>query len=301
MNTTPLAIAILLLLQPRIDVEPAHQQNQVYCEALLSGWIAGGSTVAFPEPILKDGLSADAQRSALLRLCGSAEALGNLLHDSVTAPFVLKVHDQKGEHATIRIVDLWFVVRGDLDRLDPVNVAAQTSGKAVEAGNMRFETRIPSDDELRPSKRSSERGQLFSRWFVHVEARLLDRIAVEATNELSATRTGESLVIAARVDHAFDRQGPLANRWQILLQQGQSSSAHDYTGGMSYAKISRLRQPEGRLLVEFHGAFSEPEEWFQGAPILRSKFAPVAQDQVRRLRRELLKASTKSGRPFPSH
>ena len=59
---------------------------------------------------------------------------------------------------------------------------------------------------------------------------------------------------------------------------------------MSYAKLSRLREPEGMLLVEFHGAFLEPADWFQGAPYLRSKFAPVAQDQIRRLRRELIKA-----------
>ena len=66
---------------------------------------------------------------------------------------------------------------------------------------------------------------------------------------------------------------------------------------MSYAKISRLKEPEGALLVEFHAAFSEPEAWFQGAPILRSKFAPIAQDQIRKLRRELLKNRPK---PAPS-
>jgi hypothetical protein len=41
------------------------------------------------------------------------------------------------------------------------------------------------------------------------------------------------------------------------------------------------------LLVEAHFAFAEPRAWFDGAPILRSKLSLIAQDQIRRLRREL--------------
>ena len=58
---------------------------------------------------------------------------------------------------------------------------------------------------------------------------------------------------------------------------------------MSYAKISRLDLKPRAILVEMHMAFVEPDGWFQGAPILRSKFSVVAQDQVRSLRRELAK------------
>jgi hypothetical protein len=139
-----------------------------------------------------------------------------------------------------------------------------------------------------------------ARWFVHLKSRLLDRVEIQATNVTVATRSEDSLVIAGRTDPAFDQAGPLANRWRTLAQEGQSGADQLYEGGVSYAKISRLRQPEGALLVEFHGAFIEPDAWFSGAPILRSKFAPVAQDQIRRLRRELLKARANSNRPSPS-
>ena len=90
---------------------------------LRSGFKADGATIKFPGPILKDGLDAGQQHAALLKLSGSEQALADLLRDSVTAPFILKVHDQKTTDATIRMVDLWFVVRGDLDDLDPVEVA----------------------------------------------------------------------------------------------------------------------------------------------------------------------------------
>ena len=105
------------------------------------------------------------------------------------------------------------------------------------------------------------------------------------------------MVIAGRTDPVFDSDPTLANRWRTIGQDGQAGSGHPFRGGLSYAKISRLKQPPGSLLVEFHGAFSEPEAWFQGAPILRSKFAPIAQDQIRRLRRELLKNGPKSAPP----
>ena len=291
---------LLLQVQPGNDMEPVHAGNPVYVDAIRSGFHADGATIRFPGPILKDGLDANQQHAALLKLSGSERALADLLRDSVTAPFLLKARDQKMTDATVRIVDLWYVVRGDLASLDPVEMASQASAKAVEAGSMRFASRLLTDDELKPRGRSSHRGRDLSRWFVHLEGRLLDRIAVEATNEVVATRTEESMVIAGRTDPVFDSDTTLANRWRTLGQDGQAGSWHPFRGGLTYTKISRLKQPPGALLVEFHAAFSEPEAWFQGNPILRSKFAPVAQDQIRRLRRELLKNGPNSAPPAPN-
>ena len=84
-----------------------------------SGFHADGATIRLPGPILKDGLDAGQQHAALLKLSGSERALADLLRDSVTAPFLLKVRDQKTTDATVRMVDLWFVVRGDLDESRP--------------------------------------------------------------------------------------------------------------------------------------------------------------------------------------
>ncbi len=294
MSLILIPLCLLLQVQPGTDTELAHQRNPIFAEALRSGFQADGAIITFPAPILKDGLDAGEQHAALLKLSGSEAALADLLRDSVTAPFILKLRDQKTDVATVRIIDLWFVVRADLDGLDPVEMAQQSSGKAVEAGNMRFESRLLTDDELKPRGRSSRRSRDFSRWFVHLKGRLLDRIAVEATDEAVATRTDESMVIASRTDPAFDTDKTLANRWWTLGQDGQQGPGQPFRGGLSYAKISRLKEPAGSLLVEFHAAFIEPEAWFQGAPILRSKFAPIVQDQIRKLRRDLLKNRPKS-------
>jgi hypothetical protein len=48
-----------------------------------------------------------------------------------------------------------------------------------------------------------------------------------------------------------------------------------------------------------HAAFAEPEGWFQGAPILRSKLSVAAQDQIRALRRSLTRKAP-TAKPAPA-
>jgi hypothetical protein len=296
----PAMSALSFLLLPclaslAVEPESGHAKNPVFAAIVQEGVDLGGIKVRLPAPRLKDGQEADVQQAALLEVAGSEEALSDLLRDSVTAPFILKVHDAKADDGTVRLVDLWFAVRGDLDRLDPTEVARKAGGQVTGAGNMEFESRLLTSDELAPRGKSTLTSRELSRWFEHVDGRLLDRVEVAATAEVVASRTAESLVIASRTDRAFDTAGALANRYREL-RQGSGESDRVYRGGISYARIGRLKRPEGALLVEVHAAFSEPQAWFQGAPILRSKFAPIAQDQIRRLRRELQKDRSKSAR-----
>ncbi|QEH32608.1 hypothetical protein OJF2_10870 [Aquisphaera giovannonii] len=278
-------------------IEPAHRRNPVYEEALRTGLEIDGRANPLPSPILRDGMDAAAERAALLRVAGSERALADLLRDSVTAPYILKVRDKKAKDATIRLVDLWFVVRADLDALDPAEVAGQSSAKPVEAGNMRFESRLLADDELKAKGKAAAHGRDLSRWYVAITSVLLDRIELHAIDEAVATRSAQSMVIGARTDSGF---GADANRWRNVGRDADDGAFRAFQGGLSYTKVSRLKDPAGALLVEFHAAFSEPEAWFRGAPILRSKFSLIAQDQIRSLRRELLRnrpkgAATSSG------
>ncbi len=45
----------------------------------------------------------------------------------------------------------------------------------------------------------------------------------------------------------------------------QLGSLHPYAGFASYLKATRLAQPAGAVLIEYHLAFAEPREWFNGA------------------------------------
>jgi hypothetical protein len=275
----------------QVSVEPAHRKNQVYALVVEKGMKVDGETITLPRPLLLDAQDAEEQRAALSQVAGSDSRLEELFRDSITAPYIIKVHDRKAPEATIRAVDLWFVVYADLKEADPAQEAARTDQKEVEAANMWFRSRILKADELRAAgiqPRVGTSGE--DTWYGHLHARLLDRIEFEVTNQVVATQSKDSIVVASHTDPAFDKKGPNRNFWKAIAKPGTaeaSGSATPYPGGISYAKISRVAFKSGALLVEMHAAFVEPTEWFSGAPILRSKFSVVAQDQIRSLRREL--------------
>jgi hypothetical protein len=292
MTAVALIIGMTLLAAP--PTEPGHASNPLYHTLRDEGWTVGKTHVAFPAPAFSDGMSADEEQTALRAIAGSDREVAELTRDSVTAPFVLRTHDLETEGGVIRQADLWFVVRARLDDIAPEKAAGGVGdGPPVEAGNMRFRGHRLSADEvekrgLTPTKEAPTR-----EWYVHMAGRLLDRLQVEATDRITASRTDGSWVFAARTDPKFDQDEAFPNRWRPIARQGgeeKEGTLAVYAGGASYVKIVRLATVPGALLIEAHFAFDEPKAWFDGAPILRSKIALVAQDRVRGLRRELAKS-----------
>ncbi len=276
----------------QVRIEPPHDQNPVYTKVLNEGLKATGQMIRLAPPKLVDGQTADVQRSALNELAGSDRALDELLRDSVTAPFIIKVHDVKTTGATVRQADIWFAVHGELKKVDPAQEAARTDQKEVEVANMWFQTRLLKTGEVRAAGvKVADAGSDRNTWFAHIHAKLLDRIDFEVTNHVVASESSESVVVASATDPNFANAGPLSNGWKSLTAPGglQTDVREPYSGGISYAKISRIAFRPTALFVEMHVAFVEPDGWFQGAPILRSKFSVAAQDQIRTLRRELAK------------
>jgi hypothetical protein len=278
-------------LEGQTKVDEPQIQNAVYSQVRDQGIQAGGQAIHLPAPHLLDGQNADAQRAALREVAGSDRAVDDLLRKSITAPYIIKVHDVKASDATIRAADVWFVVYADLKQIDFAREAARTDGKEVEVANMWFQTRLLKPAEIRAAGREPSAvaaGQ--NSWYSHVHARLLDRIDFEVTNHVAASQSADSIVVASRTDPAFANAGQLRSAWKPLSRAGGSKtegSSQPYAGGISYAKVTRAVFKPGALLIEMHMAFVEPDGWFRGAPILRSKFSLIAQDQIRSLRREL--------------
>jgi hypothetical protein len=301
MTVIPVALGLIVSITSAAPpIEPAHAGNDLYRHLIDGGWTAAGAHVTFPAPSLTDRMAADAERAALRGIAGSDRDVAELTRDSVTAPFILRTHDLRAADGLIRQADLWFVVRAGLDAINPDTLSAGGDpGQPVEAGNMRFTGRKLSADDLAGHNLAPQGPQAGRReWFVHLTGRLLDRLHVEATDRITATRTDDSWVIASLTDPRFDQDRSFPNRWWPLARQGGSDragTAATYAGGASYVKISRLATVPGALLVEAHCAFFEPRAWFDGAPILRSKIGVVAQDRIRSLRRELAKSRKGQG------
>ncbi|WP_435016257.1 hypothetical protein TA3x_003821 [Tundrisphaera sp. TA3] len=286
----PHALFALILLG---QIAAHDEANPVYHSLIAEGIRGNAGSEAFklPAPTFPDDATPEAINEALEKVAGSKAAARELMRDSVTAPFILKTRDARSGDDHVRAADLWFVVHADLDRIDLGKISGQADDQAVEAGNMKFITKRLKEDDLREGKVEllpPRDGR--TEWFTHLDGRLLDRISVRATDRVVATRTPASVVVAARTDHAFGRDGRYSNMWATVARKGAAEEMgppREYAGGASYVKISKLAAEPGALLVEAHLVFFEPHGWFQGAPILRSKISVVAQDQIRRLRREI--------------
>lgn len=292
-NALTLALAMVLGQAPEA---PGHDRNAIQADLIAKGLAVGGATVRLPEPTFPDGQSAEEQAAALKKVVGSDQAVESFLRDSVTAPSILKLRDEKVEGATIRSGDLYFALRVDVGAIDPAELSREEETAPIEAGNMRFQAKVLKGADLQGGKvppPAEHEG------YIHTTGRLLDRIAVESTAHLSSSRSAESIVVASTTDHRFDASERWGNFWKAIKRQGTSESAgpaQPYHGGIGYVKITRLKGTPDAAIVEVHFSFIEPLGWFDGAPILRSKFGLMAQDQVRSLRRELA-ARTKGGKP----
>ncbi|MFO0911179.1 MAG: hypothetical protein U0794_23045 [Isosphaeraceae bacterium] len=223
-----------------------------------------------------------------------------LTRDSVTAPFVLKTSDLPTQGGVVRKADLWFVVHARLDEIEPETAASGGTGdQVVEAGNMRFELhRLTGSDLTQIGGPTPHRQAGSSVGYVHVKGRLLDRLEVEATDRIVGTRSGTEWVVASVTDENFDRDARYPNRWRPVQRKGTTDDPGPYAlypGGASIVTIQQLVTVPGALLVEAHFAFFEPQAWFNGGPILRSKLGLVTQDRVRALRREIAKSRKPSG------
>lgn len=281
----------LLLLALLTPPDQTHDKNPVLRAAIDEGLSVGGASVKLPEPTFRDGQAADDQRAALRMVAGSDRAAEEMLQPSISAPHRLKLNDTKAEGATLRSGDLFFVLRGvDLDAIRPDEAFRQTRSGPIEAANMRFEARILTPDELKGTPASSPAE---GEWFTHASGRLLDRIGVESTDRVIASRSADSLAFAAKTDARFGPDAKLPNRWSTIEPKATGDAfgpPQPFAGGIGYVKMTRLAGLEKAVVVEVHFAFAEPTAWFGGEPILRSKFGLIAQDQVRRLRRELQKS-----------
>ncbi|SIN98593.1 hypothetical protein SAMN05444166_1915 [Singulisphaera sp. GP187] len=300
----------LLLLIPILAAgadskdEGLYASNPVYRALVTDGLEIEGKKFAFPLPLLRDGQSIEAERKTLIGLLESERKVTEFLRDSVSAPFILKLNDEKTATSLVRRVDLWFAVHASLDDIDLDALSRNAeAAKPIEVGNMRFESRLLGADELEARGIAIPKADDTSKTlFIHQTGRLLDRIHVEGTDMMVASRSPHSWVVAARTDRRFDEDPKAANRWWPIVRRGgqeQAGPAQPFPGGASYVTITRLASAPNVLVAEAHFSFAEPRGWFDGAPILRSKISLIAQDQIRQLRRDIAKRKERpqAGKP----
>ncbi len=271
----------------------ADEANELLRSLIIAGVpIADGQTVKLPEPTLADRMTAAQQRQRIEAVAEGRNSWEELTRRSAVAPFILNIsQDHSEQQGQGRRVDLWFVAYGSLDTLANDEFLKDQFKTASEDSENASSARLLGDADLKrrnlPAASAAEDPR-----YVAAETTLLERVRVSATTQSVKTRTADSLIVASILDPRFAADPEFPNRWRSILRDDAGSrqlgEPHAYQGLGSYVKATRLAEPDGALLIEYHVAYAEPQEWFSGANLLRSKLPILAQTVVRKLRRSLL-------------
>ncbi|MGO9922153.1 MAG: hypothetical protein ACLQIB_46585 [Isosphaeraceae bacterium] len=279
-------------------IEPGHAQNTIYDAVRTVGLKAEGAVAQLSEPLLRDGMSGEEQQAILLKLLDSTKALEDFLAPGISSPIKSKLHDWPGTTGTIRGFDIWFVVHAKLDEMNSDDFSRPSDkGANADSGGMHFEGDLLDADELK--KLGLTLSGKMDR-VDQIECALLDKVEAKMLNRSLGTRSDGSLVVATQTVLTLPANEAQRNAWRAVDRRAAKISYgpwQPYAGIIAYTKTSRLDFRPGALLVEIHGAFTEPKGWFNGKAILKSKITIVANEKIRDLRREIAKKREKAAGP----
>lgn len=281
-----------------VSIAHCRAENPVYTLLTTRGVPVGGDEVVkLPAPTLADGLSAAEQRQAIEAVAGESHTWDDLTRKSVVAPFVLKISN--GEAAPERRgrrLDIWFVAYGSMKTLENQDFLQKQFKSATSEGDPDnpSTSKILSEADLK-SRGLTTAGRPGDTQYIAAEFTLLDKVRLQGTMESTKSRTADSNIVASFLDPHFANDPEYPNQWRPVTRDDdgrrQLGRAHPYSGFGGYAKATRLVEPVGAILIEYHAAFAEPQEWFGGTNLLRSKLPILAQIIVRQLRRGMEKQS----------
>lgn len=290
-------IAHVLLLTVLLTTGDQATANPLFQELLTQGIVLKNDVRAkLPPPTLVDGLDEAAHQATLGKIVGDRYSVDEFARNSVVAPYVLKFSDVRNGEVVARGVDLWFIVYGDLDGLANVEVLEKlntgrgrdTTLHTLTAADLEAR-KLPAEDADQ-AKRTDKPSAAKER-FVHTVASIMDRVELHQTSRCMLSRSADSVLIASIVDRRFDADREFPNAYHRLersdLGEISKGAAQPYSGAGSYLKATKLSQPPGAILVEYHMTYSEPRDWFNGANLLQSKLPILLQSRIRELRREL--------------
>jgi hypothetical protein len=284
-------IALIVADGRVVGAEPA---NEILNRLMTKGGLPGAGDVVLPAPTMADGLDQAGQRAVIAAIADDNHPPEALERKTIVAPLILKVadNDPADKLHSLRRVDFWFIAYGKLD-----TIANETFWKSVRnSGADRDDddesstrTGILTGDELRARNITDSDDERH----LTADLTLFNRVRVSETMQAKQSRSSDSVTLAAMIDPRFADDKEYPNRWWPLtrdenghLQQGQ---AHAYRTAGWYYKATALHEPQGAIFVEYHILFDEPQGWFDGANLLRSKLPLVVQEGVRKFRRQLTK------------
>ena len=285
------AVAVWLTAMPLFAQQDGAKTDRIYDELTSRGVrVEDGVYVRVPRPELSDGLTAEGQKAAIGKILGSDYDYDEFVRKSTVAPVKIRIREvESGAQVPVRGVDVYFVAYGRLDDLESKDIYERLAQRGPSGA------RSVTIDKAAISERgiSLHGTESVKEAYTSVTYPLLDRVEVNVVAHSEWSRTASSLIGAGMVDDRFGSDSEFPNRWRALSPGDEDGHREakwfPYRGVGYYTKVTALTEPEGALFVESHLVFAEPEGWFDGANLLRSKLPAVIQDATRNFRRELAK------------
>jgi hypothetical protein len=286
--------AALLSLPAALCADRCTAANPIYDELVGPGiTIAPQETLKLPKPALEDGLAPAQQRQVIESLLAGRYDWDTFTRKSIVSPFILKISEGSAESGPIiRRVDIYLIGYGKFDLLRSEDYLTKQLNLAAnnDDSDNSGRAKLLTVDEMRKRNIPADTKPGNPRWMT-VTSTLLGKVRISMTSQNVKTEGQDSILIASLVDPRFVNDAEYPNRWQSLTVDDtgkrQTGPPEPYVGLGSYAKATRLAEPAGAIFMEYHVAFVEPQGWFHGTNLLRSKLPIVAQEMVRKFRRNL--------------
>jgi hypothetical protein len=250
-------------------------------------------TLQLPKPVFEDGLAPAQQRQVIESLLAQRYDWDTFTRKSIVSPFVLKISEGAAESGPIvRRVDIYLVAFGSFDLLKSEDYLTKQLNLAAhnDQSETNGQAKMLTVDDLRKRNIAAGTKAGDPRW-VAVTSTLLGKVKISLTTQNIKTEGKDSILIASVADPRFANDAEYPNSWRPLTVDDagkrQTGPPESYVGLGSYAKATRLAEPVGAIFMEYHVAFVEPQGWFHGTNLLRSKLPIVAQEMVRKFRRNL--------------
>jgi hypothetical protein len=287
--------ALILLFAAYAQAET----NPVYVDSTQRGIVMPkGPALKLPAPVMPDGLDAAAQRKAIQSIADERRTVDAIVQKSLNAPPVIKTGDDKASSAaggTGKRVDFYFVVYGDLKKIaDEGFWGKKKEGEEQEEINpndAQVSGKLLTAEELKARKIEPLISANVIENYGNADVQLFNRVRVRGTSRSIQTKTDESVTYATLLDPRFAKDEKYPNQWQSVTRDDAGKLTYGplqpYSGLGAYAKATTLKEPKGAIFLEYHMVFDEPQGWFNGANVIRTKLPAIVQDNVKKLRRKL--------------
>ncbi|HEY2841745.1 MAG TPA: hypothetical protein VGJ26_21475 [Pirellulales bacterium] len=292
MSTVPFAVWFLLMMT-------ARGRADIYEDLITRGVpLGGGQVVRLPKPLMADGLTAKEQQAVLAK-AADKYPLDRFVRNSVVSPYVLDVNavGDAGGGRRGQQIDFHFVAYGTLDAVTDSELLTSLAGESEGAGPDAPppSARTLTDEELKARGLPPNGASQTDPNYIAIDVPILERVRLYGIAQGYQKKTDASVLGSIRLDEHFAKDPKYPNSWRPMrrdaLGKNTLGQPTPYSGLGGYMKVTKLIEPAGAVFIECHLVFDEPQGWFDGKNLLRSKLPLIVQDSVRKFRRKLGAAS----------